>query len=71
MNTRDLTSVPVPARREYGVAIPFVDVDGPNALIVRTGASRKAITKAAAAEGPHALVYERHLDSTVWTEVAR
>jgi len=59
-----------PARREYGVAIPFDDVDGPNALIVRTGASRKAIAKAAAAEGPNAVVYERRLGSTVWTEAA-
>ncbi|PVC73516.1 hypothetical protein [Streptomyces sp. CS081A] len=65
------SNVTSPDRREYGVAIPFDDVDGPNALIIRTGASLRAITEAAAAEGPHTVVYERRLTSTVWTEATR
>ncbi|MFE0650989.1 hypothetical protein ACFVZH_20610 [Streptomyces sp. NPDC059534] len=55
---------------EFGVAIPFEDVLGPNALIVQIGRSRKAIAKAAAKVSPEALVYSRQLPSTVWTEVA-
>ncbi|MFE0647430.1 hypothetical protein ACFVZH_02415 [Streptomyces sp. NPDC059534] len=55
---------------EFGVAIPFEDVDGPNVLIVQIGRNQKAITEAAAQESPTALVYSRQLPSTVWTEVA-
>ncbi|MEV4423994.1 hypothetical protein AB0K23_01195 [Streptomyces sp. NPDC049602] len=55
---------------EFGVAIPFEDVFGPNVLIVKTGTDRKAIAKAAALEGPTALVYSRQIPSTIWTEVA-
>lgn len=55
---------------EFGVAIPFEDVVGPNVLIVQTSRSRKAIAKAAAKTSPEARVYSRQIPSTTWTEVA-
>ncbi|MFJ6579317.1 hypothetical protein ACIQMY_25560 [Streptomyces sp. NPDC091368] len=55
---------------EFGVAIPFEDVTGPNVLIVRIGRSRKAISKAAAKESPEARVYRRAVGDMLWTEVA-
>ncbi|MEE1819353.1 hypothetical protein PUR59_30605 [Streptomyces sp. SP18ES09] len=55
---------------EFGVAIPFEDVTGPNVLIVRTSLSRKAIAKAAAKESPEARVYSRVVGDMLWTEAA-